>query len=98
MKKSILILLSAAIMLFTSCSKSDTPANNPATNEIVGTWQYKSVAGTINTPAGSGPMSCTNTSGTITLNTNGSYNLSAVSSTCNYSVAGMSIPLPSTLR
>jgi hypothetical protein len=97
MKKSILILLSAAIMLFTSCSKSDTPANNPATNEIVGTWQYKSVAGTINTPAGSGPMSCTNTSGTITLNTNGSYNLSAVSSTCNYSVAGMSIPLPLSL-
>lgn len=96
-KKSVLILISAAILQLTSCSKSETPTNNPATNEIVGTWQYKSVEGTISTPAGSGPMSCINTSGTMTLNSNGSYNLSAVSSSCNYSIAGMSIPLPLSL-
>ena len=99
MKKAFLILIAAGLLIASSCSKSDSNTNsgNPNSTDITGTWLYKSVSGTITTPAGSGPMSCTNTSGTMTLNTNGSYTLSAVSSTCNYTVAGMSIPMPLSL-
>lgn len=99
MKKTFLILVSTTILLLNSCSKSDSSSGSGGTNagDHTGTWQYKSVAGTITTPAGSGPMSCTNTSGTMTLNSNGSYNLSAVSSSCNYTVAGISIPMPLSL-
>ena len=96
MKKTILILITAGLFL-TSCNKSDSNSGSTSSGDIIGTWLYKSVAGTITTPAGSGPMSCTNTSGTMTLNTDGSYNLSAVSSSCNYIIAGMSIPLPLSL-
>lgn len=97
MKKTFLILITVGLFIASSCSKSDSTSGNPSSTDITGTWLYKSVAGTITTPAGSGPMSCTNTSGTMTLNSNGSYNLSAVSSTCNYSIAGISIPLPLSL-
>lgn len=99
MQKTFLILITVGLFIASSCNKSDSNTNtgNPSSTDITGTWLYKSVSGTITTPAGSGPMSCTNTSGTMTLNTNGSYNLSAVSSTCNYSIAGMSIPLPLSL-
>jgi len=90
MKKTILILITAGLFLTSSCSRSDSAT----TSDITGTWLYKSVAGTISTPTGSGPMSCTNTSGTITLNSNGSYTMSAVTSACNYTIAGMSIPIP----
>jgi hypothetical protein len=70
MKKTFLILITAGLFIASSCSKSDsTNSGNPSSTDITGTWLYKSVAGTITTPAGSGPMSCTNTSGTMTLNT-----------------------------
>lgn len=97
MKKTFLILITVGLFIASSCSKSDSTSSNPSSTDITGTWLYKSVAGTITTPAGSGPMSCTNTSGTMTLNSNGSYNLSAVSSSCNYTVAGISIPMPLSL-
>lgn len=81
------ILKSFAILFISlltiSCNNDDddsTPA--PATSDIVGTWHYKSVSGTFTSPAGTFPMVCTNTAGTITLNTNLSYTMSNVNSAC----------------
>lgn len=97
-KKTLLILISASILQMTSCSKSDTSSGGSTSGgDLTGTWQYKSVAGTVTTPAGPSNMSCTNTSGTMTLNANGSYILSAVSSSCNYTILGMSVPMPLSL-
>lgn len=81
------ILKTIAILFITSltisCSNDDDDSTRaPATSDIVGTWQYKSVSGTFTSPAGTFPMVCTNTTGTITLNANLSYTMSNVNSAC----------------
>jgi uncharacterized protein (DUF2147 family) len=84
-----------AILLLTifamSCNNDNANSDTPATNDIVGTWQYRSVSGTITSPAGTSPLVCNNTTGTITLNTNLSYTMSNVNSDCQY--LKVSLPL-----
>ena len=81
------ILKTIAILFITSLTIScnnddDDNSSTPVADDLIGTWQYKSVSGSFTSPAGTFPMVCNNTTGTITLNTNLTYTMTNVSSAC----------------
>ncbi len=84
------------LILTLSCGNDDENPVAPAANDLLGTWQYKSVSGTIIVPslAETLPINCTNTTGTITLNENGTYTMTNLNSSCIYSFFGTNASLP----
>jgi hypothetical protein len=88
--KFVTILL---ITIFTiSCSNNDdNNSGSAAADNLVGTWQYKSVSGSYTSPVGTAPMVCNNTMGTITLNANLTYSMSNVNAACQ--IGALDLPL-----
>jgi Lipocalin-like domain len=77
----IFAILFISLLTF-SCNNDDDNSGTPVADNLIGTWQYKSVSGSFTSPAGTFPMVCTNTTGTITLNANLTYTMTNVSSAC----------------
>lgn len=85
MKTQILKIVTILFITFFTISCNNDDDNNsgaPVADNLIGTWQYKSVSGSFTSPAGTFPMTCINTTGTITLNANLTYSMSNVSSAC----------------
>ncbi len=84
------------LILTLSCGNDDENPVAPAANDLLGTWQYKSVTGTITVPTITEtlPLNCINTTGNITLNENGTYTMTNLNSSCTYSFFGSNALLP----
>jgi Lipocalin-like domain len=78
----IFAILFISLLTFSCNNDDDNNSGTPVVDDLIGTWQYKSVSGSFTSPAGTFPMVCTNTMGTITLNANQSYIMSNVNSEC----------------